>query len=124
MYMDATKCCDHGIKLLIGLVTALLLSGCSLWGSGSDSSEAQVTNWQRCKFDLKQAARVAGADDTDVIENVTVTPDCDVRIEFRQISGDSVLDIESRGGMEVLEHMEHTEQPAPEQTEEPQDDNP
>lgn len=97
-------------RLLSVLLMLITVSGCSLWGSGSDSSEAQVTNWQRCKFDLKQAARVAGADDTDVIENVTVTPDCDVKIEFRQIAGDSVLDIESRGGMEVLEHMEHKQQ--------------
>ena len=95
-------------------VFCAMLSGCALFGNGSDNSEAEVTNWQRCKFDLRQAAKVAGIDDTDVIENVTVTPECEVRIEFRQITGDSLMKIESRGGMDILEHASGPA-PVPEQ---------
>lgn len=75
----------------LALMTTLL-TGCSLIGSGNEASSLGVKNV--CKVDLSQVARSDGMDDTDVIEDVRVKPDCSVDIKFRSLTGDSVREIE------------------------------
>ena len=91
------------MKPILILILVFSLAGCTLFeGRAGDSSKLSVDH--RCDVVLQQAARAAGMDDADVIENVTVNPDCTTRVEFRQVVGDGVMGVESQGGLEVLEH--------------------
>ena len=91
------------MRLTILILLAITLTGCKLLdGLGGDSSEAMVERSEKCKFDLRQAARVSGEDDADVVETVSFDPDCNVQIRFRQTTGDTVSEIENEGGEQIL----------------------
>jgi hypothetical protein len=86
----------HPKYTLILLVMAV--GGCGLFNkdSGSDKSELQIVN--TCDVDVSQVAKESGVVDTGVYESIKINPDCTVHIEFRQETGDSVVELK---GMET-----------------------
>lgn len=80
-------------RILIILLIGHVLAGCTWWG-GRASDGSQLTVEHRCDVVLQQNAKASGADDADVIETVTVNPDCTTNINFRQTVGKNVSEIE------------------------------
>lgn len=102
---NTSKLADHKIiaEVTVLLVALIFLSGCTLFeGRGKDKSTLTIDH--RCDVELSQVARVSGMDDADVVEKVTVMPDCTTEVEFRQNVGDTIKALEARGGMDILEH--------------------
>lgn len=98
----------YALTHIIAMICALLLGGCGLFGAGSDDSHLEIES--TCDVNLSQRAAVTGREDADVVETVTVTPACQVEIQFRQTVGDSVKKIESNGEHEsAVESYEETE---------------
>ena len=78
------------------VVLAAVLAGCSLIGGGLGSDGSKLVIDRTCEVSLKQNERVAGGDDADVLEKVSVSPDCTTEVMFRQTVGDDVEEIEER----------------------------
>jgi hypothetical protein len=98
------------------IMVCLALGGCKLFdGLGSDKSKLVIDH--RCDVELSQAARAGGDDDSDVMETIKVLPDCTTEIQFRQVVGDSVREIESPGTPGGMQAAPVVELP-PEQKEE------
>tara|TARA_R110000787_G_scaffold56666_1_gene130027 strand:- start:454 stop:672 length:219 start_codon:yes stop_codon:yes gene_type:complete len=66
----------------LAIIALLALGGCSLIGSGKDDSRLRVGH--QCDVDIRQHAKVGGNDSTEVVETVTVLPDCTVTVNFKQ----------------------------------------
>jgi hypothetical protein len=81
----------HTLPLVL-IVFVLLMAGCSFFGSdkGEDRSELKVDH--SCVVDISQQAKVFNADVGEVIESVSVKPDCTTEIKFRQAVGDHYIE--------------------------------
>ncbi len=93
---------NTGPKAVACALLTVALAGCGLFDgrSGNDSSKFKIS--KECQVELKQAERVAGKDDADVVESIAVSPDCLTEIKFRQTIGNSVDEIEDEGATQVL----------------------
>jgi len=68
------------------VAVCLLLTGCQLFsGFGADHSSVRVDH--ACDVTVDQRALTAGKDDADVVESVTISPDCTTKIDFKQDVG-------------------------------------
>ena len=69
---------------VIGLVLLMAAAtGCSYISAfGGDSSTLVVE--RQCDVNLKQAAHVAGREESEVVESVRINERCEVEVDFRQ----------------------------------------
>ena len=84
------------MRMVLLVFVGAVLAGCSWVGGGFGSDGSKLVIDRMCEVSLKQNERVAGGDDADVLEKVSVSPDCTTEVMFRQTVGDDVEDIERR----------------------------
>jgi hypothetical protein len=65
------------ITLIVLIV--FVLDGCGLFGSGKDTNHLIIDN-KGCTVELSQLGKVAGLEETTLVETVKVEPDCTVII--------------------------------------------
>jgi len=66
----------------VWICALLLVSGCSLFGSGSDDSRMTITN-KGCEVEISQHGKVKGLEGTEFSEDITVAPDCSVTVNVK-----------------------------------------